>query len=60
MGIGPGQMILIGAVILLLFGAKKIPELMRSLGSGMTQFKRGLHEDPAEGPSAGGSEGPRK
>ena len=50
MGIGPGQMILIGAVILLLFGAKKIPELMRSLGSGMTQFMRGLKEDPTEEP----------
>ena len=64
MGIGPGQMILIGAVILLLFGAKKIPELMRSLGSGMTQFKRGLHEDPAEenseGGPAGGPAGTRK
>ena len=48
MGIGPGQMIMIGAVILLLFGAKRIPELMRSLGSGMNQFKRGLQEEPSE------------
>ena len=48
MGLGPGQMIIIGAVIILLFGAKKIPELMRSLGSGMNQFKRGLQDEPPE------------
>lgn len=37
--IGPPQIILIVLVILLLFGGKKIPELMRGLGTGIKEFK---------------------
>ncbi len=37
--IGPWQIILIVAIVLLLFGGKKIPELMRGLGSGLKEFK---------------------
>lgn len=33
------EMILIGAILLLLFGGKKIPELMRGLGKGVKEFK---------------------
>jgi sec-independent protein translocase protein TatA len=40
--IGTTEIILIAAVILLLFGARKIPELMRSLGSGSREFKKGM------------------
>jgi len=36
---GPWQWIIIGIAILLLFGGKKIPELMRGLGSGIKEFK---------------------
>lgn len=36
---GPWQVILIIAVVLLLFGGKKIPELMKGLGRGMKEFK---------------------
>ena len=36
---GPNQMILILVVVLLLFGGRKIPELMRGLGSGLKEFK---------------------
>ncbi len=36
---GVGQIILIAFVILLLFGGKKIPELMKVLGKGMKEFK---------------------
>ncbi|MFM1931657.1 MAG: hypothetical protein RL226_960 [Bacteroidota bacterium] len=39
MQIGVTQIILIALVILLLFGGKKIPELMRGLGQGMKEFK---------------------
>lgn len=39
MAIGPWQIILIVVVVLLLFGGKKIPELMRGLGSGIKEFK---------------------
>lgn len=37
---GPTEYILIIAVVLLLFGGKKIPELMKGLGSGMNEFKK--------------------
>ena len=39
MGLGGGEIILIMFVLLLLFGAKKIPELARGLGSGIREFK---------------------
>ena len=37
--IGPWQIALIVVIVLLLFGGKKIPELMRGLGSGIKEFK---------------------
>ena len=48
MGLSPGEMIMILAVILLLFGASKIPQLMRGLGSGITEFKKGIREGEAK------------
>ena len=39
LAIGPWQIALIVVVVLLLFGGKKIPELMRGLGSGIKEFK---------------------
>ncbi|MCY7356387.1 MAG: twin-arginine translocase TatA/TatE family subunit [Rudanella sp.] len=38
-GLGTGEMILIFAVIVLMFGAKKLPELARGLGKGIREFK---------------------
>ena len=38
-GLGVTEIILIGVVVLLLFGGKKIPELMRGLGKGIKEFK---------------------
>ncbi|TVQ75981.1 MAG: twin-arginine translocase TatA/TatE family subunit [Flavobacteriales bacterium] len=43
--IGPWQIVLIVAVVLLLFGGRKIPELMRGLGSGIREFKDAVKED---------------
>jgi sec-independent protein translocase protein TatA len=42
---GPAQIVLIVVVVLLLFGGKKIPELMRGLGSGIKEFKDASKED---------------
>lgn len=42
--IGTGEIILLALVVLLLFGGKKIPELMRGLGKGVSQFKKGVKE----------------
>lgn len=46
--IGIWQIVLILAVVLLLFGGKKIPELMRGLGKGMGEFKKGMKEGEEE------------
>ena len=42
--LGTGEIIIIVAIILLLFGGKKIPELMRGLGNGVKSFKQGMNE----------------
>lgn len=42
---GTWQIVLIVVVVLLLFGGKKIPELMRGLGSGIKEFKDASKED---------------
>ncbi|MGB5849440.1 MAG: twin-arginine translocase TatA/TatE family subunit [Ignavibacteriaceae bacterium] len=42
--LGAGEIILILLVVLILFGAKKIPELAKGLGKGMSEFKKGLKE----------------
>lgn len=41
-GMGWGEMIVIFLVIILLFGARKIPEVARSLGGAVTEFKKGM------------------
>ena len=42
--VGPWQIVIIALVILLLFGGKKIPELMKGLGKGVKSFKEGINE----------------
>ena len=44
MGLGMQEMLLIGLVILIFFGAKKIPEFMKGLGKGVREFKDGIKE----------------
>ena len=46
--VGPWQVIIILAVVLLLFGGKKIPELMKGLGSGIKEFKDATKEENAQ------------
>ena len=55
--IGPWQIIIIALVILLLFGGKKIPELMKGLGKGVKSFKEGINEVEDQ---INGSEEPKK
>ncbi|MBO8475902.1 MAG: twin-arginine translocase TatA/TatE family subunit [Bacteroidetes bacterium] len=42
--LGTGEIIIIAIVILLLFGGKKIPELMKGLGKGVRSFKDGVND----------------
>ena len=44
LNLGTGEIIAIVIVVLLLFGGKKIPELMRGLGKGVKSFKQGMNE----------------
>ena len=46
--LGAQEMIVIALALLLLFGGKKIPELMRGLGKGIREFKDAQNEDPEE------------
>ncbi|MBQ2292142.1 MAG: twin-arginine translocase TatA/TatE family subunit [Bacteroidaceae bacterium] len=41
---GGQEILIIALIILLLFGGKKIPELMRGLGKGVSQFKKGMND----------------
>lgn len=43
LSIGWGEILLIALIVLLLFGAKKIPELMRGMGKGVKSFKDGMN-----------------
>jgi sec-independent protein translocase protein TatA len=46
--IGPGQIAIIVVCVLLFFGGKKIPELMKGLGTGIKEFKKGVKEEESE------------
>lgn len=43
-GLGWGEIVLIALVVLLLFGGRKIPELMKGLGKGVKSFKEGMSQ----------------
>lgn len=56
-GMGPGEVTVVALLVLLMFGGKKIPELMRGLGRGVKEFndaksgikneiQKGMNEDP--------------
>ncbi len=46
--IGWGEALIIAIVVLILFGAPKIPEFMRNLGRGVGEFKKGLKDAESE------------
>ncbi|QKJ31626.1 twin-arginine translocase TatA/TatE family subunit [Mucilaginibacter mali] len=47
MGLGAPEIILIIVVVLILFGGKKIPELMKGLGKGVKEFKDAQNGEPS-------------
>lgn len=48
MGLGHWEILLIIVAVLLLFGGRRIPELMKGIGSGMREFKKGLRGEDEE------------
>ena len=44
-GLGPTELIIIFLIVLLIFGGRKIPELMRGLGQGMKEFKKATKDE---------------
>lgn len=46
--IGGSEILLIAGIALLLFGGKKLPELMRGLGQGVREFKKGVNDVKSE------------
>ena len=49
-GLGAPELIIILVIVLLLFGAKKLPEMARSLGKSSKEFKKGMEEGADEEP----------
>lgn len=47
-GLGGWEILIIALVVLLIFGGKKIPELMKGLGKGVRNFKEGIKEDDSD------------
>ncbi len=48
-GLGTQELLIILVIALVLFGAKRLPELARSLGSSVKEFKKGINEQPGDG-----------
>jgi sec-independent protein translocase protein TatA len=46
MEFSPWHLLIIAAVIIILFGGKKIPEVMKGMGEGVRSFKEGMRGDP--------------
>lgn len=51
--VGPTELIVIVLIVVLLFGGKKIPELMKGIGQGMKEFKKAKDEPDTKSPQAG-------
>lgn len=45
-GLGMGELVIILVIVLLIFGAGRLPEVMGSLGKGIQSFKKGMKEPP--------------
>ncbi|MDP9076550.1 MAG: twin-arginine translocase TatA/TatE family subunit [Bacteroidota bacterium] len=59
MGLGVPEIILILIAILILFGGKKIPEMMKGIGKGMKEFKDSQNGEPEQAATTTASDKPR-
>jgi sec-independent protein translocase protein TatA len=51
MDVGPVELLIVLAVVLLLFGSKKLPELAKGMGQAAKEFRSGLHDEPDPEPT---------
>ena len=51
LGLGPGEILALLGIALVLFGAKRLPEIGRSLGQGMREFKRSIRDISEDEPT---------
>ena len=51
-GLGFREILIIALIIIVLFGAKKIPELMRGMGSGIKEFKDAVKDEDKKNPES--------
>lgn len=51
--IGTQELLIVLALVLLLFGAKKLPEMARGMGQGLLEFKQAAREEPEPAPGSG-------
>jgi sec-independent protein translocase protein TatA len=61
MDVGPVELLIVLAVVLLLFGSKKLPELAKGMGQAAKEFRSGLHDeepDPSVPADTKGTEAP--
>lgn len=58
--LGAGEIIIIALVVILLFGGKKIPELMRGIGKGVRSFKEGINDVEKEIDQIGTADDPAR
>jgi len=49
--VGPGQIVIILVIVILLFGGRKIPELMKGIGEGLKEFKKATKDDSTDSES---------
>jgi sec-independent protein translocase protein TatA len=59
-GLGYQELLIVLLIVLVLFGAQRLPELARSLGSSVKEFKKGVHEVKAEDTSTAKKEEEKK
>jgi sec-independent protein translocase protein TatA len=46
--LGPTEMVILLVIVLIVFGANRIPQLMKGMGEGIRNFKQGMSEDPSD------------
>jgi sec-independent protein translocase protein TatA len=51
MDVGPVELLIVLAVVLLLFGSKKLPELAKGMGQAAKEFRSGLHDEDTDSPA---------